>query len=410
MLCGAADVRDFQEDFKETVREFGGDPWSFLDGSIHHLNSAGADYRANSEMSVRAADLCVFVINREYGEITWNVEMEEALRSGRPFLLLAHEETFKQYQVIRDQFTNMSALHIKSTKLFLAIRDAERRNLTVLPFRSSKFADSLRQGLSIVLQRGLAALEQQSSHAEVASHIIEERDALNAQAQQLSAELLRSNESNLRLRGEIGAHVRTEAELRQKNDRLGHDYAATLAANTQWKQEVDRRRRASVKLVGVAALIALILGAIPSWFLSDAFTRRSSAAEPTASVAARSEPPRPLPQQSSPSWPAGIQEVTLSARECGQNVVQLATVTDELEQAKLIRTSVLIADLNRRFKDARLDLEAHASSGVFYCTESEHDDDFIVLWTGPFESRRLANQATSGMRRKGVCTDCYPVS
>ncbi|MFI5501554.1 hypothetical protein ACIA5E_21030 [Nocardia asteroides] len=83
MLCGASDTDDVRDQFAEVITGFGGEPLHFLSGSIQYLNSADASWSKNSEITIRAADLCVFVIVEDFGEITWGTELR-SLSSPSP--------------------------------------------------------------------------------------------------------------------------------------------------------------------------------------------------------------------------------------------------------------------------------------------------------------------------------------
>ena len=101
MLCGSADTKAVYNDFENVVVGFSAIPMSFLKGSHTYENSLISSSEANSRASTHDADICVFVINQAYGTITWNVEFREALRSGKPFIILCEEETMNPYRAIR---------------------------------------------------------------------------------------------------------------------------------------------------------------------------------------------------------------------------------------------------------------------------------------------------------------------
>lgn len=88
MLCGAYDVGNIEETFSEVVQGFGATPWWYSDGRILYRNSRHSRWEDNSKATVRNADICVFVILEEYGEITWTTELQEALNAGKQFAVL----------------------------------------------------------------------------------------------------------------------------------------------------------------------------------------------------------------------------------------------------------------------------------------------------------------------------------
>lgn len=60
-----------------------------------------ASSEVNSRASVQDADICVFLIKKNYGTITWSVEFQEALRDGKPFIILCDQETLQEYFTLK---------------------------------------------------------------------------------------------------------------------------------------------------------------------------------------------------------------------------------------------------------------------------------------------------------------------
>src|SRR5690606_32918722 len=95
MLCGAGDIVPFLEDFKSQANLFEWRPICFLDGNLKYTNYQ--NYSENSVETVKRSDLVVFVINQDYGEITWQNEFNTANEEGITYIILCHSDTFKKY-------------------------------------------------------------------------------------------------------------------------------------------------------------------------------------------------------------------------------------------------------------------------------------------------------------------------
>lgn len=171
MLCGAADARDVRDSFANYVSDVGGTPWSYLTGKIEYVNSATASWAGNSRASVAKADLCVFVILRDYGEITWTVELQDALNNGKPFVILCLQETYDAYRTLRGRVSDFSAITDEPTRLLIQTfeeLEAERQ-LTLEPFQYSTFIEVLRGAVAQVFTQGLHKLQQSLQRAAVSA-------------------------------------------------------------------------------------------------------------------------------------------------------------------------------------------------------------------------------------------------
>lgn len=168
LLCGAGDTEVLAQDFADEVRAFGGEPWFYQSGDILYSNTAHADWRQNSSLSVQQADMCVFVLVREIGQITWDVELTTALRHGKPFLLLCLEDTYHRYLELSRQATDRSALSPDDRTLYdLLHRLAATLNLTAVPFARSYFRDVLRVQMSNLFADSLRLTQQRNQRDNV---------------------------------------------------------------------------------------------------------------------------------------------------------------------------------------------------------------------------------------------------
>lgn len=161
MLCGASDTADLARSFAEVTQGLGGEPWHYQTGEILYLNNATANWEGNSRRTVSAADLCVFVILRRHGEITWSTELKAALDGGKPFLVLCLDSTYAEYLALtRSVPTNAIAdgnkRHLVETLMEL---EAERQ-LTVATFDFNTFKDVYRREAAKLFEAALQLLSE----------------------------------------------------------------------------------------------------------------------------------------------------------------------------------------------------------------------------------------------------------
>jgi hypothetical protein len=160
MLCGAQDLSTISGQFAEVVLEFGGDPWQYLAGRVLHVNSMNASWAANSRATVQKADLCVFVIVQRYGDITWSVELKEALGSGKPFLIFCLRETYQKYLTLSRSIASPDAISDPGDRaLIAAIRELEYdHQLTIVPYEHGYFKDELRRHMATLFSESLEVM------------------------------------------------------------------------------------------------------------------------------------------------------------------------------------------------------------------------------------------------------------
>lgn len=164
MLCGAADTDSVRQAFAEVVQSFGGEPWHYLSGKISHLNSLDSRWIDNSEATVDRADLCVFVIVVDYGEITWTTELRRALAQGKPFLILCLDRTYQKYLSLRAAVSDPSLLKDRNAaRLIDLLRELEaERQLTVIQYTQEYFAPQLKFAMSDMFQFALTGIERRN--------------------------------------------------------------------------------------------------------------------------------------------------------------------------------------------------------------------------------------------------------
>lgn len=161
MLCGASDTEQVRLEFSNVVAEFGGEPWHYLAGHVLHTNATDASWVRNARATVKAADLCVFVVLERPGEITWNDELLEALSAGKPFLIFCARPTYTKYLSLVRSVSDMSAITNDDERaLITTLWEIEsQRGLTVIPFDYGYFGHELRRQLGTLFQSTLGMLQ-----------------------------------------------------------------------------------------------------------------------------------------------------------------------------------------------------------------------------------------------------------
>ncbi|MDO5286309.1 MAG: hypothetical protein Q4G45_05735 [Actinomycetia bacterium] len=178
MMCGANDTADVAPGFVQVTKEFGGEPWHYRTGEILYLNDATASWERNSRRSVAAADVCVFVILREYGKLTWSAELATALDEGKPFILLCLDSTYADYTAVSRAVPLAAVDDPTKRRVWEAIRELEaERQLTVVPFGYQTFSDVYRREMSKLFAGALGALSERA-HRQSVSRILDEPDKM----------------------------------------------------------------------------------------------------------------------------------------------------------------------------------------------------------------------------------------
>jgi hypothetical protein len=167
MLCGAGDTEDVVEAFSRVVAAFGGEPWHYQSGQVYHVNSLSASWDTNSRVTVKRADLCIFVIVRKHGEITWSAELREALNSGKPFIVMCLADTYRTYLTLRRSIADLSAISNDDDRALLSLlRELEsEREFTIVPFTLQLFGDVLRKQMSNLFSSTLDLLANRNQRS-----------------------------------------------------------------------------------------------------------------------------------------------------------------------------------------------------------------------------------------------------
>lgn len=162
MLCGAADTGEVRPDFVKVVTDFGGAPLHYLSGDVLYANAATGSWIKNSMATVRSADLCIFAIVRSLGSITWQTEFREVLTSGKPFLVLALDETYNRYVALARAATEAPDTRWTDAdrSLVTTLTELERDfQVTIVTYPADGFRETLRRHLSTLFSLAMTQLE-----------------------------------------------------------------------------------------------------------------------------------------------------------------------------------------------------------------------------------------------------------
>lgn len=198
MLCGANDVREISDGFIKTVMDMGAAPWFYQLGTIFHINSSTSSWASNSRASVAKADVCVFVMLEEYGEITWSQELQQALDLGKPFLVMAHEDKFMRYMNLSHSLSDVDSIKSEEDKKMVSLLRMIQSDfqLTIRPFSYMTFPEILRCELSSLFLEGIGHLERRNLRAHVLDVLDTTKPLTSSNLQQLAELATDEHESN----------------------------------------------------------------------------------------------------------------------------------------------------------------------------------------------------------------------
>jgi len=167
MLCGAHDADELSPAFNKVAQEFGADPWFYQQGKIHHINSRTSRWTENSRATVKKVDICVFVIIRSYGAITWTHELQEALELGKPFVVLALESAWRRYTTLLHGLSDHTAISSTDDQQMVEVLRmiSSDYQITVTPFTHDTFAEKLRIELSGLFEEGTHLVQERNRRA-----------------------------------------------------------------------------------------------------------------------------------------------------------------------------------------------------------------------------------------------------
>lgn len=163
MLCGAGDTSNILPFFESVSKDIGFQPLNFTDGSIKYHNYGANRWEENSKLTVIHADLLIFVINSSFGNITWNIEFEEALSSGKNFIILCNSETFSLYrQLLSNRVPFPESDENKGLKEICELMQKLELDyqITIIPFNLIDFQSVLKKQILNLFEFGLGLVEK----------------------------------------------------------------------------------------------------------------------------------------------------------------------------------------------------------------------------------------------------------
>jgi len=193
-MCGADDVKEYADDFRNVVKEFGGVSSFYQDGSIIYRNGLNASWEENSIKSVKDADICVFVIREKTGRITWEKEFITAYCNCIPLLILCFNDTHNKYLNNREYKENINEKRVVET---IELLDSlyGKKQTPVCFGGGSGFMDVLRSQLSNMIREGLRARAEtlKLTNSEQAPIVLQIYESEEAAANDIYCDAVNSN-------------------------------------------------------------------------------------------------------------------------------------------------------------------------------------------------------------------------
>ena len=160
MFCGAYDTKEYSKAFNEVAQGFGAEVYDFKQYKIKYMNNSKASFEDNSRSTVHASSLCIFVINEKHGQITWDVEYEEAFKNNIPVIILCNKKTYVAFHAA-------TPAKKKINKVFSLIEKLESRQMTIISFDSAYFINILRNNVSQYLSRLLEISQKKNERLHI---------------------------------------------------------------------------------------------------------------------------------------------------------------------------------------------------------------------------------------------------
>ncbi|MFD9702881.1 hypothetical protein [Lentzea sp. NPDC059081] len=168
MLCGASDIDEVQREFDAVVGEFGGESLHFTSGRMVYDNKTSSSWPDNSRATVRRADVCVFAVVEQVGEITWQTEFREALSLGKALLIFCRQKTYREYLTLRKNVEDLDTLREDKRKLVEVLSELESgRAQTIVPYEPGLFGVELRRHLALLFSELVRGREERAARSAV---------------------------------------------------------------------------------------------------------------------------------------------------------------------------------------------------------------------------------------------------
>jgi len=165
MLCGASDLHDILPLFKDVASKMGFQPLNYLSGEIYYHQYGEDKWTSNSILTIENADILIFVINSNYGNITWKDELPKTIEEGKNFLIFCRRETYDLYLQVKSG--KVTASNQETQNLLNQLEQLESGlQLTIVTYQDlSDFKQKLKSQLNGLYQNALTALQQRNKRA-----------------------------------------------------------------------------------------------------------------------------------------------------------------------------------------------------------------------------------------------------
>lgn len=383
MVCGAGDTASFRGKAIATLKGIGIDAFDYTSASASPLSDQLADNIESSRAGISRADLAIFIINGQYGQITWQHELFLAIQRDIPFLMFLNDSTYLIYESIRDGHYSLEGVTNDGMKQLMGAlvshsRDNNRRLFAFKDDFERVFCDSVGGTFEQLLQ-------DRQNVKRLRQRIYNDTEQLTQSRTLLANQHAALEEAQT----EIGA-------LRAHNHKLAEELVRPRGSrpNGQWRALISESR--VQLLIGAFCLLTMTLG----FLIGQNFYRASSQTAP--------QPKLP------PSFAA-----TVSSSEDGASGTGSLQEGLSCEARGWVTYYGLTEGANAstkamRIRSAIVSLEAwdastaiNISSGESMCSTgfaiayAEVPAGHVVLWSRPLATRKEAEALCSRLAGSG---------
>ncbi len=159
LLCGAADVKRVLPQFNDLMTQMSYESRDYIDGTLGATNSN--DWGENSMEAVESANIIVFILIEQAGEITWGIEYQTAFNIGKPYILLCERQLAEHYFEIRSQkgITVDESHRFYKAKNVLDLLTSHKRNIVTFDLDKGDFKKVLTIQINSELERAAKLLQ-----------------------------------------------------------------------------------------------------------------------------------------------------------------------------------------------------------------------------------------------------------
>ena len=388
MICGAQDTQRLRDAARVSLRRIGADPFDYTRPAASPITDGLASNVGSSLTALERADLVVFILRAEYGQITWQHELTGALQFDKPALVFVHSETNSIHQMINAGNIDLDGIRNPGLRQLLASlaefqTDANRR---IFAF-DDDFEAVFNEALAGMFEQLLINREQLKLVARDANRMAGLLDASQSRAasQQQEIASLRAIISSL------------QGEIARKPGMAYHTEPPTVRGQTTGPSRP--RRTATALLVG--ALGILLLGAA----LGRNLTSDRSTSTSSTPVTTNSAQPPSTPVASTTAAEAALDGGLTCGATGWVTYYGLFNEQDRVAQAEGLRARL------QALPNWDQEVSIHLSSAGSMCSTgfaiayAQIPSDQVVLWSDPVASKQLA--AVPCERIRGSKLGCF---